>query len=379
MRRQHLYILLLGVSLSCGNNPGKRIGQPTPMANPVKYAKGFLTGKTDTSTVVEIFNPWQGALGVQLSYQLIPRKNFKELTTDSCITIPVPLRRVVCMSTSYLAYIEALNGSEGIVGISGTGYVYSEKINSLIGNGKILDVGYDQGLNYERIAQLKPDVVLCYGVGSESISYLSKLKEMGIRLMFIGDYLESDPLGKAEWIKVFGCLLGQEQRADSIFTAVEHGYRTNQCLASGITEKPTVFLNLPYRDVWYFPGGNNYLSKLISDAGGNYIFSHLTGSVSYPVSFEKSLEGALNSDIWINTGTAMSLNDIEEFDSRLVNVPPFKNSRVFNNNQRLSPGGGNDFWESGALRPDLILHDLMAILHPEMVKDSNLYYYRKLR
>ena len=148
--------------------------------------------------------------------------------------------------------------------------------------------------------------------------------------------------------------------------------------ATTLESKPKIFLNLPWKDSWFFPGGSNYFVKLIEDAGGNYIFKDFQGSKSYSISFEKAIEAGMSADIWLNPGASYSIADIKQTDERLLNIAPCINGRVFNNNLRSSPVGGNDFWESGVVHPDLILKDLIYIFHPELLPNHKFYYYRKI-
>jgi len=345
----------------------------------ISFAKGFILSITDSVKTIRVINPWQGATDVTYSYLFIDssqiNSDFNSLNSDVFIA---PLKRIVCLSTTHIAFIDALGRSSAIVGASGINFINSSSLKERVEKGLVKDVGYDQNLNYELIVSLKPDAVLCYGVGAESVGYLLKLKELGIKLIFIGDYLEQDPLGKAEWLKVFGTFFNLDLRADSIFNSIAEEYSSTAELVKNLKQKPKIFLNLPWKDSWFFPGNSNYFVKLIEDAGGEYVFSSLSGSKSYPISFEKAIEAGYGSDIWLNPGSAINMVDIENADERLTKITPCINNKVFNNNNRLSIGGGNDFWESGVIHPDLILKDLIFIFHPELLPNHQFYYYKKL-
>ncbi|MHC1704544.1 MAG: ABC transporter substrate-binding protein [Tenuifilaceae bacterium] len=345
----------------------------------ISFAKGFTISITDSVKSIRVINPWQGANDISYNYLFIDSSQINNdldaLNTDIFIA---PLKRIVCLSTTHIAFIDALSKSSTIVGASGVNFINSSNLKERVEKGLVKDVGYDQNLNYELIVSLKPDAVLCYGVGAESVGYLLKLKELGIKLIFIGDYLEQDPLGKAEWLKVFGTFFNQNLKADSMFNSIAEEYSSTAKLVKSLNQKPKVFLNLPWKDSWFFPGNSNYFVKLIEDAGGDYVFSSLTGSKSYPISFEKAIEAGYNSDIWLNPGSAMSIRDIKNTDERLTKITPCNNNKVYNNNNRMSIGGGNDFWESGVIHPDLILKDLIFIFHPDLLPNHQFYYYKKL-
>jgi iron complex transport system substrate-binding protein len=345
----------------------------------VKYAKGFNLQISDSGKILTVTDPWQGAKGVNYQYLFVDSsKHSTSSNADNAEVFNTPLKRLICLSTTHIAYIDELKKTSAIVGVSGAAFVNSESLLARIRSGEVKDVGYDQNLNYELIVSLKPDAVLCYGVGVESVGYLLKLKELGIRLIFIGDYLEENPLGKAEWIKAFGTLFNANDIADSIFNNIVSEYQQATLLTKSIKSKPKVFLNLPYKDAWYFPGGSNYFVKLIEDAGGDYIFKDLEGSKSYTISFEKAIEASTNADVWLNPGAVYSLSDINQIDERLLTLTPCKEGRVYNNNLRSNPSGGNDFWESGVVHPDLILKDLIYIFHSDLLPNHKFYYYRKI-
>jgi len=374
-----LFGFLVYLLSSCGQNPNKQqdIELDDMELLPVAYAQGFSISEVSGGFLLTVTNPWQDAQEVRYRYFLgkgdliSDKKGFNE-------TIPAPVKRIVCLSTTHIAYIDRLGESDAIVGVSGTGFVSNLTVRERIELGYVKDVGYEQALNYELLVSLKPDVVLAYGVGAEMAGYLQKLKDMRIPVIFIGDYLEENPLGKAEWLKVFGLLVGKYQQADSLFAIIASEYNDIKTSLPADISKPKVFINLPWKDVWYFPGGQGYMANLIADAGGNYSLTHLMGSKSYPFSIENALEYAANADVWINTGTVNSLSEIVNELPIVKGMPILTHGRVFNNNNRVNSTGGNDFWESGVVNPHIIIKDLIKIFHPNHL-DHDLVYYKELQ
>jgi iron complex transport system substrate-binding protein len=197
--------------------------------------------------------------------------------------------------------------------------------------------------------------------------------------MFNADYLENDPLAKAEWIKLFGALFCEEEKADSLFRTISMSYdQIKSYVEKNTDEKPDVLLGLPFRDTWFISPGDSYAARFIADAGGNYLWHDTKSSVSMPYSIEDVFIRSLKADFWINTGSAGSKKEITSLDPRLEKIPAFQTGNLYNNNKRVSPSGGNDYWESGILQPHLILRDIAAILHPGLFPGYELYYYRKL-
>jgi iron complex transport system substrate-binding protein len=345
----------------------------------ISRAERFALQKNDSCTLLTIINPWQGANNINQVYYLIRRGSVLPSGMDSSSVIFVPLKKIICMSTTHVAMISALGEENSISGVSGTGFLYSGTLIKSVENGLIADVGYEANLNKELILKISPDLIMMYGIGSESAGYVGKIKELGVKVVFNADYLETDPLSKAEWIKMFGALYCKENLADSIFNSEVETYNNiKKIINKNISYKPKVLLGLPFKDTWYISPGNSFISKLIKDAGGNYLWQDTESSVSMPFGIENVYLNALTADYWLNMGTVNSRDEISMVDERLKDLPCFKNGNLFNNNKRITLNGGNDYWESGSLYPHLILKDIAAILHPGLFTDYELFFYRKI-
>jgi iron complex transport system substrate-binding protein len=375
-----IVILLFILILSC-NRAGEKTEKETEIAgiSPVTRAERFRLEKNDGYTVVTIVNPWQGANEVMQKYYLINRGSVLPESIDSSGVIFVPVKKIICMSTTHIAMISELGEENSIAGISGIDFPYSESLNNNIRNGLVGDVGYEASLNKELIIKIAPDLLMMYGIGSEANSYTGKIEELGIQVIFNADYLETDPLGKAEWIKLFGALYCKESLADSIYNSEAENYNKIKSYISSNTEtKPKVLLGLPFRDIWYISPGNSFISKMIDDAGGDYLWRNSVSSVSMPFGIENVYMSALNADYWLNIGTVKSRPEISMIDPRLADLPCFRKGNLYNNNQRITVKGGNDYWESGAVHPHLILKDIASILHPGIFEEHELFFYREI-
>jgi len=374
-----ILIMAIVIISGCKTSDNKSGPKISDGRNGKTGAKRFKLEQRGGYTKLTIINPWQGADNVTQIFNLVKRgtKLFEEI--DSSTVIYVPLKKIVCMSTTHIAMISALGAENTISGVSGTGFIYSENLNKNVEKGQILDVGYESSLNKELILKIAPDLIMMYGIGSESAGYVSKIEELGIKVLFNADYLETDPLSKMEWIKVFGALYCKERLADSIYDSEVENYNKLKTFISGnITYRPKVLLGLPYKDTWYVSPGNSFASKLINDAGGDYLWKNTESSVSMPYGIENVYLGALNADFWLNIGSARDKAEISLADQRLSDLPCFKNGNLFNNNNRVTVNGGNDYWESGTIYPHLILRDIATILHPELFNDKTLFFYRKI-
>jgi iron complex transport system substrate-binding protein len=345
----------------------------------VKYAKRLSIIEENGYSQVRITDPWQGASGIIQTWYLVPEGTDPPVSADPGHVISVPVKNIVCMSTTHLAMIAAIGEAGTVKGFSGTRLIYSPDYLRDSSENEICEIGYDENLNKELILKLKPDLLMVYGIEGESAGYTGKLNRMGIKVLFNADYLETDPLGKAEWIKLFGALYSKEPLADSIFMSAEQEYnRIRSYIQSGVKDYPKVLLGLPFRDTWFISPGNSYISKLIEDAGGFYLWKETESPVSLPMSLENVYVRALTADFWLNPGSAESKGELAALDRRFTGLPCFRNGKIYNNIRRINKSGGNDYWESGTIHPDLLLRDIASILHPELYPDTNLFYYRKL-
>ena len=377
MKNRLVYILgFILVLSSCvfNNEEGLNQSDRSRVTNN-QYSKGFSIEEHSWGNVLNVYNPWQGA-DVSYSYALTKQ----DLQPESIFfdeIISTPISRAVCLSTTHIAYLSRVGADSVIAGVSGANFISNKNVRERVGKGLVRDVGYEQSINFELLLSLKPDVVFTYGVGAEMAGYLQKLKDLKIPVVFIGDYLEETPLGKAEWLKAFGLFVDAAKVADSIFTGIEDEYLMALSLVHAVEDKPKVFLNLPWKDVWFFPGNEGYLARLIKDAKGDYVMSHLNGSQSYPHSIEAALNYASQAQVWLNTGSTQSINELKSEFPLANRFPMVKNGSVYNNNRMVNEHGGNDFWESGVVYPQIILRDLIKIFHPDVI-DHELVYYQKL-
>ena len=374
MQRIIFFYILIHVLNGCTN----RVNQPENRNSSNHSARGFHIEKKGDITNLTVFNPWEKAHNISVEYFLLNENLPVPDLLSSKKFIRTPIKRIICLSTSHLGFIDVLNENRAVVGVSGSLYVSNTEIQKRINLGEVVDVGYGQNLNYELIVNQHPDLVMVYGIGSEVTTYTQKLEELGIPVIMNAEYLEETPLGKAEWVKFVGALFEKENEAGQFFDEIKSEYIALQKQVKNKTNQPKVVVGSPYKDSWWVPGGNSYLANLISDAGGDYLGKSNSSHESYVISFENALVWANEADVWINIGNLASKNEILAADERFENFKVFRNGRLFNNNNKLSERGGNDFWESGTVFPNLVLRDLITIFYPELI-DEELVYYREIK
>lgn len=371
-----LWILSFLLIISAGCGPSGNT--PAPESTNA-YARGFSIGFEKGFRILTVRNPWENARNVEIRYFLVDKSAEipEELKGENLIRIPV--ERIVCLSTSHIAFVDALGELDKVTAVSGGEYITHPEIRRGLTEGRIADVGYGTNLNYEEIIRQNPDVVMVYGVDSEITGFLNKFSDLGIPAILNAEFLEQDPLGKAEWIRFAGALFHKELLADSLFGGIEERYLNLKSLAGPKQERPAVMMGLPYRDSWWVPGGESYMAALIADAGGKYLGSNNSSRESYVISFEEALSWASMAEIWLNVGMVNRKDEILALDSRFRRFRVFSEGTIFNNNKRSTEAGGNDFWESGAIAPDRILEDLIRIFHPGLLPSGSMYYYQEVK
>jgi iron complex transport system substrate-binding protein len=278
-----------------------------------------------------------------------------------------PMDNIICMSSSHVACLSAIGAGDAISAVSGLRFISG----SLVHDGGVYDIGYENSLDYERIMSLDPDLVVTYTVSGALPQYISKLRSLGVPVAIIHDHLETHPLARAEYVRLFGALTGRVDEADSLFAVVRRRYEALAC-SVGPKAHVNVLLNIPYGDVWYVPGKSGYMSRMINDAGGD-VLGAKEGSASSVISLEHAYRLSKKADIWLNPGHCRTREGLSRIHQLFPSFGPLADGHpIYNNIARVNPEGGNDFWESGAVRPDLILEDLIAIFNGTA---DSLHYY----
>ena len=416
-------------------------------------------------------------------YSLISLSPF-DGSRDTLI-ISRPLSRLIVMSTSHIGFLRAIGGEDAIVGVSGAEYVYDSTVRARIGEGRILDIGYDASPDYEKIMALKPELVLTYSVSPVKSQFLTKLESLGISTFTVNEHLESHPLARASYVRLFGALTGNMSAADSVLAVVSKNYQALRDSVRALMTVPgdgpqsadaeqricarKILVNIPYKDQWFIPGQENYLSHLVRDAGGEILGSEPGTSISGQISVERAYSLSKEASLWLNVGWCRTLDQLLSvnplFGDFLMNIQ--KNAAangsdsasgsdsvgssasvdgfvsaggsasvggsasgegsasvegsasagssdsvgssasvdgfvsagdsasvggsasgdesthadgqaspqvIWNDNSRQNAKGGNDFWESGVVRPDLILRDLIRILSGSTPATQLTYY-----
>lgn len=295
------------------------------------------------------------------------------------LMIDRPLDNLICMSSSHVAALSAIGADSVITAVSGIRYIsdpairqrWRETESGKEGN-PLYDIGYEADLDYERIMKLKPDLLLTYTVSGAEPQYIIKLRSLGIPVLVLHDHMEDHPLARAEYLRLFGALTGRQQQADSLFNIVSERY--NELCDNELESSKRLLLNIPYGDAWYIPGGESYMAQLVRDAGGEVLGAVPGASRSSVITMEQAYILSQDADIWLNPGHCRTREELSRIHQLFPKFGPLADGLpIYNNTLRTTPEGGNDFWESGAVRPDLILEDLRNIISGNQPDSLNYY------
>lgn len=335
-----------------------------------KYARFFDVQIKKEGTLLRIFNPWKK--GALLQEFLITKEGQKG-------QIQAPIKSLIPMSTSFYGYIEKFNALDKIIAIENKDFVYNPTLDGRIKSGELTEIGQSGNISIEKTVLLRPSVLVISGTELLGPNLL-KIQQSGIPIVNNMDWQEQHPLGRAEWIKVFGILFDQEKLADSLFTEIEKRYNEvrDKVKQQIPTEKVDVVLGYNYQGTWFLPGGRSYVGQYLRDAGANYAFDKDTSTGSIPLASELAFNKFANARVWLNPGLCRTKQELLNLDRRYNKLGAYINSRVYNNNQRSNMAGGNDFWENSPSNPDIVLKDLVKIFYPELLPEHKLYFYQQL-
>jgi len=340
----------------------------------LSYAQGFAIKYFSDYKEVIVYSPW--VKGTEYArYYLV--KDAKTKTPTDGTKVQVPLPTLVATSVTHFEFLSLLGELQTVDGVCSPNIIYNREINKRIGEGKIADLGDAFNINVERTLQLKPAAVMMSGY-NQNDPYAHRVSQARIPVIFNNEWMETSLLARAEWIKFVAVFYDKEKQADTIFAGVDKRYNEVKTKAAGVKTKPNIMAGSNFRGTWYMPSGHNFMGKLFADAGSNYFYANDTTAGSLPLNVETVLKNFSESDVWLNCNFN-SIDDLVKADAKHAFFRPVKLKQVYNFNKRLLPSTANDFWESAVARPDLLLSDVIAILHPEILPGYELVYAQKLK
>lgn len=339
----------------------------------MKYASLLTIQKGDGFILAQISNPWDSTR-ILHSYVLVPSGQEVPENLPQGTVVRTPIRRGVFYTSVHTSLINQLGAYSCIAGVCDSEYMYLEKLQNDLKSGKITDCGNSVTPDMERIIDLSPDAILLSPF--ENSGSYGKLGNLGIPIIECADYMETSPLGRAEWMRFYGLLTGTEAVADSLFDRIEGNYNALKEKASGSPVKPSVIVEKKFGSAWYVPGANSTVGQLLADAAADYIFKDEQASGSVPYDPEIVFDRSHDAEIWMlkyNQDVPLTYRQLEQEWSAYASMKAFENRNIYVCNTSSS-----SFYEETPFHPDLLLNDYIKIFHPEIIPDGKLNYYMKM-
>lgn len=312
-------------------------------------------------------------LKVESRYVLFPR-NSKMKRPENAKIIEVPVQHMAALSTSFVGMLNAIQSIDVIKATTEKQYISNKQLLQGIEAGKVLTAGYETGLTPEAVLKAKIPLIVFSGFG-QPFPNEDKFAQLGVVCMANYDWEEKHPLGKAEWIKVFGALVCKDQEADDYFNEVVRSYQALRKQITSVAEtrrnQLTVMCGGMAGDVWYAPAGKSFMAGIMKDAGMNYRYKNTEGTASISLSLEQVFNDDQSCDVWINA-EASSLKKLFELNSKFQYFHTVKEGKVYG--YMHDP---NFYWEYSQVNPHWLLEDFIRINQGN--SSGKLHFYKQLK
>lgn len=355
------FLFAMPLVMGCASSSGDTLGTTAWSALPNAHATHFELQVRGAERRVVVFGP-EGRNDTVGKYVY--------RGSDSARSIPVPVGRVVVLSTTYLPFFGALNAVEQVVGMAYVNQIRDPRFSDAVAQGRLQEVSRADGVDRERLLSLAPQVVFDHPFGSGE-----RRTGTFANTVLVTEYLEEHPLGRAEWVRFFGVLLGMEQRADSVFNAVEHRYEVLREMNAHLSRRPTVLFGSHWEGAWFAPAGNSYMATLINDAGGRYAFSDTMASGNIGLPLERLVAMGDTIDhlgVLLAAEGPVNKATLVGGDSRIMRLNCVRHGAFVGNS------AANDIFGQALLEPDEVLRDLRCIFHPGSCGGRQGRYFRAL-
>lgn len=356
---------------------------PAPDSLVFRYARLIHVEQREGCRVVYIDNPWMQGKGLH-TYVLVPYDAPLPDDLPGGTVVRIPLRRSVVFTSVHCALIDQLNATAQVAGVADLKYIKVPFVQEGVQNGRIADCGDGMSPVVEKIIDTEADALLLSPF--ENAGGYGRMEDINIPIIECAEYMEASPLARAEWMRFYGMLYGKEKEAGQLFTQVESNYMALKQQAAAAADRPSVLVDKMAGSVWYVPGGRSTIGQMLSDANADYPWADDPHSGSLQLAFETVLERAGESDFWLfryDSPTPITLSQLlsEKDGYRMIRPvrtplsPPTSHPspHIFGCNVTTSM-----FYEETPFRPDLLLQDLIKILHPDIPNLPEPRYYHSL-
>ena len=358
-------MLLSTLLIGCEVKTKRAESDAGAVSDTLRYARGFTMRTLDNGVrLVDVADPQEDDDRMPISYHFaLVEKGHTVDVPEGYVRVEVPVERTLVMTMLQLADFTALDAHDVVKGITGTKNLFNEDIRQRVSDGRMVKIGMEGNFDTELILAAQPEVIF---ISPFKRGGYDAIKDTGVTLIPHLGYKELSALGQAEWIKFVGLFIGREHEADSIFNGIESRYNTLKVKTSTLNPQtfPTVFSGEMHGGNWYAVGGKNTLAQIFRDAGARYVIDNDdTGGVN--IEFEQMYALAANADYWriLNSFDGdFSYEALKASEPRNELFKAFRERRVIYCNMKQTP-----YYEKSPVMPDVVLSDLVAIFHPELM------------
>ena len=361
------FVLFLSLFLSSCFNDGSAQMPSDGDTIPMRHAKNITIVRYGDYVKVEMLNPWAKG-GMLATYVLADREAEEPEWLGHATLVRIPLENALVFAAVHCNLLAELGAEESIGGVCEKQYVSCLTKD-------VVDCGNGMSPNQERIIQLRPDAMLVSSF--ENNPGYDKLRQIGTPVIQCAEYMEETALGRAEWMKFFGLLVGKGQEAEAQFAAMEQRYDSLKNLVKHISRHPRIISETLYGNVWYQPGVNSTIGQIYADAGAQTAFPQHQQSGSVPLSAEQVYADAHDADLWLiryDAPTPKTLAQLADEAPIYSQFDALRQGNVWGCNATASR-----FYEQSPFHPDRLLSDIIQIAHPELHLSSPMYYYHRLK
>lgn len=370
----NIVILSLITSACGGGNRASQFSDTDADTVKIEYASNIKILKYKDFTKVDLRNPWD-TLKILHTYILTEKSKPLPENLPKGTVVRIPLNKALIYSSVHCSVFNDMGTPNSIAGVCDLQFINLPFIRTRKEHNELIDCGSSLNPDIEKIIDLNPDAILLSPF--ENNGGYGRIEKLNIPIIECADYLETSPLGRAEWIKFFGLLTGKEKEASALFSKIEEEYNSLKNKAKLTSDRPTVITEMKYNSAWYVPGGKSTIARLLEDAGADYIFKYTEGSGSVPLSFETVLDKGHNADFWLikyNQNTDKTYSEIASDYAPYCNFTAWKNKKIYACNTAYVK-----YYEESPFHPERLLRNLISIFHPEIISNEDTSYYTPLK
>ena len=373
MKQVILFIFLLALLSSCGGKSKSSSVIEAEEAISLRYAENLSLSATEDYTIARLRNPWD-TTRILHTYVLVDKEKSLPADLPEGTLVRTPLSKAVVYSSVHCGLLNQIGALKSIGGVCDLKYIKLQEVQDGCRTGSITDVGNGMNPDIEKIIDLHPDAIMLSPF--ENSGGYGRVEKLNIPIIECADYMETSALGRAEWMRLYGLLFGQAQKADSLFAEVEKNYNELKALVAPLSSAPSVISELKNGSAWYVPGGKSTSARIYADAGANYVFADNEHSGAVPLAFETVFDKGQNADFWLikyNQAIDKTYKELEQDYAPYTGFRAFKERNIYGCNT-----GKVDFYEDSPFHPDRLLKDLIKIFHPTLLEGYELKYFTKL-